>query len=166
MNRISADTTSGEIHIGNYVERSEMGAIAGSVRLRLLCGGLPCDTIDYDVHPSSGGFWRPQRSSLPAGWRRTGANSLSIPCSMSTTELAWIFNCVTPVGELERMTQFKEKGKLHRQNVNVGLLDIGPPAADILIYKAGFVPVERIRSSTWSSRERCPKFNAVWERPS
>jgi len=58
------------------------------------------------------------------------------------TELAWIFNSVKPVGELERMTQFKEKGKQHRHNINVGLLDYPVlQAADILIYKAGYVPV-------------------------
>ena len=39
------------------------------------------------------------------------------------TELAWIFNCVTPVGEIERMTQFKDKSKQHRGNINMGLMD-------------------------------------------
>ena len=58
------------------------------------------------------------------------------------TELAWIFNCVTPIGELERMTQFKEKGRQHRQNINMGFLDYPVLlAADILIYKADYVPV-------------------------
>jgi tryptophanyl-tRNA synthetase len=78
------------------------------------------------------------------------------------TELAWIFNCVTPVGELERMTQFKEKGKQHRQNVNVGLLDYPVlQAADILIYKAGCVPVgeDQIQHVEFS-REIARKFNA------
>jgi tryptophanyl-tRNA synthetase len=78
------------------------------------------------------------------------------------TELAWIFNCVTPVGELERMTQFKEKGKQHRQNVNVGLLDYPVlQAADILIYKAGYVPVgeDQVQHVEFS-REIARKFNA------
>jgi len=78
------------------------------------------------------------------------------------TELAWIFNCVTPVGELERMTQFKEKGRQHRQNVNVGLLDYPVlQAADILIYKAGYVPVgeDQIQHVEFS-REIARKFNA------
>ena len=58
------------------------------------------------------------------------------------TELTWIFNCLSPIGDLERMTQFKEKSQQHREDINMGLL--GYPvlqAADILIYKAGFVPV-------------------------
>jgi tryptophanyl-tRNA synthetase len=77
------------------------------------------------------------------------------------TELAWIFNCITPVGELERMTQFKEKGRQHRQNVNVGLLDYPVlQAADILIYKAGYVPVgeDQIQHVEFS-REIARKFN-------
>jgi tryptophanyl-tRNA synthetase len=77
-------------------------------------------------------------------------------------ELTWIFNCVTPVGELERMTQFKEKGKQHRHNVNVGLLDYPVlQAADILIYKAGYVPVgeDQIQHVEFS-REIARKFNA------
>jgi tryptophanyl-tRNA synthetase len=78
------------------------------------------------------------------------------------TELAWIFNCITPVGELERMTQFKEKGRQHRHNVNVGLLDYPVlQAADILIYKAGYVPVgeDQIQHVEFS-REIARKFNA------
>jgi tryptophanyl-tRNA synthetase len=78
------------------------------------------------------------------------------------TELAWVFNSVTPIGELERMTQFKEKSKQHRQNINVGLL--GYPvlqAADILIYKAGYVPVgEDQTQHVELSREIARKFNA------
>ncbi|MCL5774837.1 MAG: tryptophan--tRNA ligase, partial [Patescibacteria group bacterium] len=38
------------------------------------------------------------------------------------SELAWIFNCITPLGELERMTQFKEKSQAHASNINAGLL--------------------------------------------
>jgi len=78
------------------------------------------------------------------------------------TELAWIFNCVTPIGELERMTQFKEKAKQHRLNINMGLLDYPVlQAADILIYKAGYVPVgEDQIQHVELSREIARKFNA------
>jgi tryptophanyl-tRNA synthetase len=78
------------------------------------------------------------------------------------TELTWIFNCITPLGELERMTQFKEKGRQHRHNINVGLLDYPVlQAADILIYKAGYVPVgeDQIQHVEFS-REIARKFNA------
>jgi tryptophanyl-tRNA synthetase len=58
------------------------------------------------------------------------------------SELAWIFNCITPLGELERMTQFKEKSLQHEKNINAGLL--GYPvlmASDILLYKPTGVSV-------------------------
>lgn len=58
------------------------------------------------------------------------------------TELAWIFNCITPLGELERMTQFKDKAKQHKANINAGLLTYPTlMAADILLYKPDGVPV-------------------------
>ncbi len=58
------------------------------------------------------------------------------------TELAWIFNTITPLAELERMTQFKDKAAKQAKNINVGLLDYPVlQAADILIYHPNFVPV-------------------------
>jgi tryptophanyl-tRNA synthetase len=58
------------------------------------------------------------------------------------TELAWVLNTVTPIGDLERMTQFKEKSKQHRQNVNSGLFTYPVlQTADIILYKAEMVPV-------------------------
>jgi tryptophanyl-tRNA synthetase len=57
-------------------------------------------------------------------------------------ELAWILNCVTRVSELDRMTQFKEKGKKQRENTTVGLFDYPVlMAADILLYHTDLVPV-------------------------
>lgn len=58
------------------------------------------------------------------------------------TELAWIFNCVTPVAELNRMTQFKDKSAHQEKNINAGLLTYPIlQAADILIYHGSVVPV-------------------------
>jgi len=57
------------------------------------------------------------------------------------TELAWIFNTITPLGELERQTQFKEKSQ-KQESVNAGLLNYPVlQAADILLYRADKVPV-------------------------
>jgi len=57
-------------------------------------------------------------------------------------ELAWLFNTVTPMGELGRMTQFKEKSRANETNVNVGLFTYPVlQAADILVYQAAAVPV-------------------------
>ncbi|MBD0371639.1 MAG: tryptophan--tRNA ligase [Pyrinomonadaceae bacterium] len=58
------------------------------------------------------------------------------------TELTWILNCVTRMGELERMTQFKEKARKQRENAGVGLFDYPVlMAADILLYQTELVPV-------------------------
>jgi tryptophanyl-tRNA synthetase len=57
------------------------------------------------------------------------------------TELAWIFNTVTPLGELERQTQFKDKSQ-RMESVNAGLLNYPIlQAADIMLYRADLVPV-------------------------
>ena len=164
MDRIfSGIQPSGEIHIGNYV-----GAIRNWVQLldQYDCVYSVVDyhavTIEYEVASF-------QKRILETATILAACGLTPDRCKLFVqshvhehTELAWIFNCVTPVGELERMTQFKEKGKQHRQNVNVGLLDYPVlQAADILIYKAGFVPVgeDQIQHVEFS-REIARKFNA------
>lgn len=58
------------------------------------------------------------------------------------SELAWLLGTITPLGELKRMTQFKEKAKKHPEYVNAGLLNYPLlMAADILLYKTDLVPV-------------------------
>jgi tryptophanyl-tRNA synthetase len=58
------------------------------------------------------------------------------------SQLAWILNCYTYMGELSRMTQFKDKSKQHEQNINVGLFSYPTlMAADILLYDTNLVPV-------------------------
>jgi tryptophanyl-tRNA synthetase len=57
-------------------------------------------------------------------------------------ELAWVLSTFTYMGELNRMTQFKDKSKRHNQNINVGLFSYPVlMAADILLYQADLVPV-------------------------
>ena len=57
-------------------------------------------------------------------------------------ELAWILNCFTYMGELNRMTQFKDKAAKHADNINAGLFTYPAlMAADILLYQADLVPV-------------------------
>lgn len=58
------------------------------------------------------------------------------------TELTWIFDCVTPISELQRMTQFKDKSSEQTNNINAGLFNYPVlQAADILLYLATHVPV-------------------------
>ena len=57
-------------------------------------------------------------------------------------ELAWILNCFTYMGELNRMTQFKDKSQKHSENINAGLFTYPAlMAADILLYQTDLVPV-------------------------
>src|SRR4030043_1542729 len=144
MDRIfSGIQPSGEIHIGNYV-----GAIRNWVQLvnRYDCVYSVVDyhaiTIEYEVASMQQRILETATVLIACGVTPDRCKLFVQSHVPEHTELAWIFNCVTPVGELERMTQFKEKGKQHRNNVNVGLLDYPVlQAADILIYKAGNVPV-------------------------
>ena len=63
-------------------------------------------------------------------------------------ELAWVLNTFTYVGEMERMTQFKDKSAKHADNINMGLMDYPVlMAADILLYQADVVPVGVDRKS-------------------
>jgi len=77
------------------------------------------------------------------------------------TELAWILGTLTPLGELERMIQFKEKSKQHKKDVNAGLFAYPVlMAADILLYKANLVPVgEDQKQHVELARTIARKFN-------
>lgn len=164
MDRIfSGIQPSGEIHIGNYV-----GAIRNWVKLTdsYDCIYSVVDyhaiTIEYDVELMQRRILETATILVACGLTPDKSIVFVQSHVPEHTELAWIFNCVTPVGELERMTQFKEKGRRQRHNVNVGLLDYPVlQAADILIYKAGFVPVgeDQIQHVEFS-REIARKFNA------
>ena len=58
------------------------------------------------------------------------------------SQLCWVLNTFTYVGEMQRMTQFKDKSAKHADNINMGLLDYPVlMAADILLYQAQYVPV-------------------------
>jgi tryptophanyl-tRNA synthetase len=77
-------------------------------------------------------------------------------------ELAWYLGTVTPMGDLHRMTQFKEKSDEHKQNVNAGLFTYPIlMAADILLYRATKVPVGNDQVQHLElTRELCRKYNA------
>jgi len=79
-------------------------------------------------------------------------------------ELAWILNTLTPLGELERMTQFKDKLLKQKSNINAGLLDYPVlMAADILLYNTDAVPVgEDQRQHVELARVVARKFNNLY----
>lgn len=76
-------------------------------------------------------------------------------------ELTWILNCTARLSELERMTQFKEKGRKQRENVGVGLFDYPVlMAADILLYQTDLVPVgEDQKQHLELTRDLALRFN-------
>ena len=77
------------------------------------------------------------------------------------TELAWLLNTVAPVGDLARMTQYKEKSKKFKKNLNAGLLNYPVlMAADILLYQTDTVPVgEDQKQHVELARTVARKFN-------
>ena len=79
-------------------------------------------------------------------------------------ELAWILNCYTYVGELNRMTQFKEKSARNEDNINAGLYTYPVlQAADILLYQANLVPVgDDQRQHLELCRDIAMRFNGVY----
>ncbi|MBT0586104.1 tryptophan--tRNA ligase [Alteromonas oceanisediminis] len=79
-------------------------------------------------------------------------------------QLGWVLNCYTQMGELNRMTQFKDKSSKHSQNINVGLYSYPVlQAADILIYQANCVPVgEDQKQHLELTRDIATRFNNLY----
>ncbi|MBE5767263.1 MAG: tryptophan--tRNA ligase [Clostridiales bacterium] len=80
------------------------------------------------------------------------------------SELAWILNCYTYMGELSRMTQFKDKSQKHAENINVGLFAYPDlMAADILLYQTDLVPVGNDQKQHIElTRDVAERFNSVY----
>lgn len=79
-------------------------------------------------------------------------------------ELGWILDCYTYMGELSRMTQFKDKSAKHADNINAGLFTYPAlMAADILLYQADLVPVgEDQRQHLEITRDLAERFNKLY----
>jgi len=77
------------------------------------------------------------------------------------SELAWILSCMTYIGELDRMTQFKDKSHKNEDNINAGLFTYPVlMAADILLYRADLVPVGKDQKQHLElSRDIAIRFN-------
>ncbi|MBA4390470.1 MAG: tryptophan--tRNA ligase [Syntrophus sp. (in: bacteria)] len=173
MKRIfSGIQPTGEIHLGNYV-----GAIRNWVYLMEEYDCVFCVvdyhaiTVEYPVQEFKKRIIETALILLACGLSPEKANIMVQSHVQEHTELAWIFNSVTPIGEVERMTQFKDKSKQHRSNINMGLM--GYPvlqAADILLYKAGYVPVgedqvQHIELSREIARKFNSRFGAIFPEP-
>ncbi len=79
-------------------------------------------------------------------------------------ELAWILNCFTYMGELNRMTQFKDKSAKHADNINAGLFTYPVlMASDILLYQADVVPVGIVQMQHLElTRDLAQRFNHIY----
>ena len=79
-------------------------------------------------------------------------------------ELAWVLNCYTYMGELNRMTQFKDKSARHAENINAGLFTYPVlMAADILLYQTDYVPVGKDQMQHIEiCRDIAERFNGLY----
>jgi tryptophanyl-tRNA synthetase len=133
---------SGELHVGNY-----LGAVKNWVALQHAGEAIYC-IVDYHaiIAQYDPAQLRVRRREMALSLLAAGIDPQHATLFVQSdvpqhTELAWIFNTVTPVGELERQTQFKEKSS-REESVNAGLLNYPIlQAADILLYLADRVPV-------------------------
>jgi tryptophanyl-tRNA synthetase len=133
---------SGELHVGNY-----LGAVKNWVALQYGTESIFC-IVDYHAItiPFEPERLRVRRREMAVGLLAAGIDpsraSLFVQSDVPEhTELAWILNTVTPLGELERQVQFKEKSQ-RQESVNAGILNYPVlQAADILLYRADTVPV-------------------------
>jgi len=152
----------GNLHIGNY-----LGAIKNFVDLQ---NKFECIYCIVDLHAITN-HQNPKElksnvletaASFIASGLDPEKNIIFNQASVAAhSELAWIFNCVARIGWMNRMTQFKEKAGINKENASVGLL-VYPNlmAADILLYKATHVPVgEDQKQHLELTRDIAKKFN-------
>jgi len=144
MKRIfSGVQPTGNLHLGNY-----LGAIRNWVQLQ---SDYECIFCIVDLHaitlPQDPDELRRHTREVTAAYVAAGIDpERCIIFNQSTvaghSQLSWLLGCLTPLGWLNRMTQFKEKAGKHRENAGLGLYAYPVlMAADILLYKATHVPV-------------------------
>lgn len=134
---------SGELHIGNY-----LGAVKNWVALQQTHPGAIFCVVDY--HAITGNYdpavltarrWEMAKSLLAAGIDPGKASLFMQSDVPEHTELSWIFTTLTPLGDLERQTQFKDKSS-RVESIPAGILMYPVlQSADILLYRADAVPV-------------------------
>ena len=160
---LSGIQTSGNLHLGNYI-----GALRQFIALQ---EAYECYFFLADLHAIT----VPQDPKALAAQVRQAAN-LHLACGLDPgtvalfrqsdvsahAELAWLLNTIATMGELSRMTQFKDKTTgTQRESVGVGLFDYPVlQAADILLYQADLVPVgEDQKQHIELTRDLAERFN-------
>ena len=167
MNRIfSGIQPTGNLHVGNY-----LGAIRNWVALQ---HDYECIFCIVDLHaitlPQDPAELRNSTREVTAAYIAAGVDPercIIFNQSMVSAhaELAWLLGCLTPLGWLNRMTQFKEKAGKQRENAGLGLYAYPVlMAADILAYKATHVPVgEDQKQHLELARDIAGAFNRRYE---
>ena len=168
MNRIfSGIQPTGNLHLGNY-----LGAIRNWVALQ---HDYECIFCIVDLHaltqPQDPAELRASTREVTAAYIAAGIdperctifNQSMVPAH---TELSWLLGCLTPLGWLNRMTQFKEKAGKNREMAGLGLYAYPVlMAADILLYKATHVPVgEEQKQHLELARDIAGAFNRRYDR--
>ncbi len=161
---LSGVQPSGQLHIGNY-----LGALKNWAEIQSQFESIFCIV---DLHAIT----VPQNpAELSAKIRETAAlfiaagidpeqSSIVVQSSVpGHSELAWLLTCVTPLGWLYRMTQFKAKSE-KQETIGAGLLEYPVlMAADILIYQASIVPVGEDQSQHLElARDIAQRFNSLY----
>ncbi len=156
---------SGTVHIGNY-----LGAIKNWANM---LDDYDCvfGIVDYHAMTISFDPTRMQEQIFDAACVNMACGLDPERCILfvqshvtQVTELAWIFNTLSPMGLASRLTQFKDKSSQHADNINVGLFTYPIlQAADILLYHGAFVPVgeDQVQHIEFS-RDIARKFNNTY----
>jgi tryptophanyl-tRNA synthetase len=155
---------SGNLHIGNY-----LGALKNWVRIQY---DYECIFCIVDLHavtlPQDPAQLRAKISEIAALYIAAGIDPAACAVMVQSAvpahaELAWMLTCVTPVGWLERMTQYKAKAA-KQESVGDGLLQYPVlMAADILLYQAGIVPVGEDQAQHLElTRDIAQRFNSLY----
>jgi len=157
----------GLVHIGNY-----LGAIKNWVKLQNEYDSIFC-IVDLHALTISESSRKIKEKTFDLAVLLLAAGLDPKKCVLFVqshipehTELTWLLNTVTPIAELERMTQFKEKAKRFRKSINMGLFDYPVlMAADILLYQTDIVPVgEDQRQHVELAKMIARKFNRQYGR--
>lgn len=163
MRTVSGIQPTGNLHLGNY-----LGAIKNWVKMQdegeclFFLADLHAITVHNDPAELAANCREMVAALVAAGVDPDKSilfNQARVPAH---AELAWMLICNTPMGWLDRMTQFKEKSGKHKQRASLGLY--GYPvlqAADVLVYQATHVPVgEDQKQHLELARDIASKFNS------
>ena len=158
---------SGDLHIGNYigalsqwVEIQQLATSNQQLDLIFCIVDLHAITVPQDPKELKEKILEVAALYLACGIDPKKSHIFVQSENPNHTSLTWILNCITPFGQLERMTQFKDKSQKHE--ANAGLFDYPVlMAADILLYQTDEVPVgEDQKQHIELTRDLAEKFNS------